>query len=56
MDRFENLRTFVKVADFGSISAAAEHLGIAKSAVSRRISDLGSNDGGCNCFAAPRGS
>ena len=40
MDRFENLQTFVKVANFGSISAAAEHLGIAKSAVSRRISEL----------------
>ncbi|WP_455201924.1 LysR family transcriptional regulator [Kaarinaea lacus] len=40
MDRFENLQTFVKVVDFGSISAAAEHMGIAKSAVSRRISEL----------------
>jgi len=40
MDRFENLQTFVKVVDFGSISAAAERLGIAKSAVSRRITEL----------------
>ncbi|HEY5603871.1 MAG TPA: LysR family transcriptional regulator [Gammaproteobacteria bacterium] len=40
MDRFQNLQTFIKVVDFGSISAAAEHLGIAKSAVSRRITEL----------------
>lgn len=40
MDRFENLHTFIKVVDFGSISAAAERMGIAKSAVSRRISEL----------------
>ncbi|MCI0505460.1 MAG: LysR family transcriptional regulator [Gammaproteobacteria bacterium] len=40
MDRFENLHTFVKVVDFGGISAAAEHLNIAKSAVSRRITEL----------------
>ncbi|WP_455207263.1 LysR family transcriptional regulator [Kaarinaea lacus] len=40
MDRFANLQTFIKVVDFGSISAAATRLGIAKSAVSRRISEL----------------
>ena len=40
MDRFENLKTFIKVVDFGTISAAAERMGIAKSAVSRRISEL----------------
>jgi len=40
MNRFEDLQTFVKVAEFGSISAAADRLGIAKSAVSRRISEL----------------
>jgi len=40
MDRFENLQTFIKVVDFGTISAAAERMGIAKSAVSRRISEL----------------
>ncbi|WP_455366556.1 LysR family transcriptional regulator [Kaarinaea lacus] len=40
MDRFENLQTFIKVVDFGSISGAANHLGIAKSAVSRRITEL----------------
>lgn len=40
MDRFENLHTFVKVVDFGSITSAAEHLGIAKSAVSRRVTEL----------------
>lgn len=40
MNRFENLQTFIKVVDFGSISAAAERMGIAKSAVSRRISEL----------------
>jgi DNA-binding transcriptional LysR family regulator len=40
MNRFENLQTFIKVADFGSISGAADHLGVAKSAVSRRVAEL----------------
>lgn len=40
MDRFGDMQTFVRVVETGSISAAAEHLGIAKSAVSRRLSDL----------------
>ena len=40
MARFEELETFVRVVEAGGISAAAEHMGIAKSAVSRRISDL----------------
>lgn len=40
MDRLEEMRTFVKLVERGSITAAAEHLGIAKSAVSRRLADL----------------
>jgi DNA-binding transcriptional LysR family regulator len=40
MDRLEEMRTFVKVVEHGSITAAAEHLGIAKSAVSRRLANL----------------
>jgi DNA-binding transcriptional LysR family regulator len=40
MNRLENIHTFIKVADFGSISATAAHLDIAKSAVSRRIMEL----------------
>jgi DNA-binding transcriptional LysR family regulator len=40
MDRLEEMRTFVKVVEAGSITAAAERLGIAKSAVSRRLVDL----------------
>lgn len=40
MDRFEEMRTFVKVVESGSITGAAERLGIAKSAVSRRLADL----------------
>ena len=40
MDRFESMRTFVRVVDSGGISAAADSLGIAKSAVSRRLADL----------------
>ncbi|MEH3123021.1 MAG: LysR family transcriptional regulator [Sphingomonas phyllosphaerae] len=39
-DRFEDLRTYVTVVSCGGINAAAAELGIAKSAVSRRISDL----------------
>jgi len=40
MDRLENMRTLVRVVDHGGISAAAERLGVAKSAVSRRIGEL----------------
>lgn len=40
MDRFEALRTFVRVVDSGGISAAADSLGVAKSAVSRRLGEL----------------
>jgi len=40
MDRFEEIQTFIKVVKAGSLSAAAERLDIAKSAVSRRLSDL----------------
>ncbi|MFP4251956.1 MAG: LysR family transcriptional regulator [Guyparkeria sp.] len=40
MDRFTALSTFVCVADTGTISAAAGRLGIAKSAVSRRLREL----------------
>ena len=40
MDRLEEMRTFVQVADAAGITGAAERLGIAKSAVSRRITEL----------------
>lgn len=40
MARFEAIQAFMRVVEAGSISAAAERLGIAKSAVSRRLSDL----------------
>ena len=40
MDRIENLRTFVTVAATGSLSAAARHLDIAASAVTKRIDQL----------------
>jgi DNA-binding transcriptional LysR family regulator len=40
MDQLEEMRTFVKVVESGSMTAAAERLGIAKSAVSRRLADL----------------
>lgn len=40
MDRIAELETFVQVADTGGIGAAAERLGVAKSAVSRRLKDL----------------
>ncbi|MDH3355670.1 MAG: LysR family transcriptional regulator [Chromatiales bacterium] len=45
MDRFEEMRTFVKVVEAGSLSAAADRLDIAKSAVSRRLADLESRLG-----------
>ncbi|MEX0644452.1 MAG: LysR family transcriptional regulator [Parvularculaceae bacterium] len=40
MSRLEEIATFVAIAEAGSISRAAERLRIAKSAVSRRLSDL----------------
>lgn len=40
LDRFEDLRTFVTVAQVGGFAAAADRLGIVKSAVSRRIREL----------------
>jgi len=40
MDRFENMNTFIRVVEVGSISGAAERTGTAKSAVSRRLKEL----------------
>ncbi|MDH5387222.1 MAG: LysR family transcriptional regulator [Gammaproteobacteria bacterium] len=40
MDRFENMRAFIRVVETGSISGAADRLGVAKSAVSRRLKEL----------------
>jgi len=40
MDRFENMSVFIRVVETGSISAAALRLGVAKSAVSRRLKEL----------------
>lgn len=45
MDRFDELQTFVSVVDAGSFSRAAERTGMAKSAVSRRLSALESRLG-----------
>jgi len=40
MNRFENMDTFIRVVETGSISAAADRAGVAKSAVSRRLKEL----------------
>ncbi len=40
MDRFENMAAFTRVVEAGSISGAADRLGVAKSAVSRRLKEL----------------
>jgi DNA-binding transcriptional LysR family regulator len=40
MDKFEDIQAFIAVVDAGSFTAAAERLGSAKSAVSRRVSAL----------------
>ena len=45
MSRFEEMRNFVRVVEAGSISKAAEQLGIAKSGVSRRLAELESRLG-----------
>lgn len=40
MDRIDDLQAFVAVVEAGSFTAAADRLGIAKSAISRRVSSL----------------
>ena len=40
MNRFENMDTFIRVVEAGSISGAAGRLNVAKSAVSRRLKEL----------------
>lgn len=40
VDRFEELRTFATIVEAGGVNAAAANLGIAKSAISRRLSEL----------------
>ncbi len=40
MNRFENMDTFIRVVEAGSISGAADRLEVAKSAVSRRLKEL----------------
>ncbi|MXS85992.1 LysR family transcriptional regulator [Nitrosomonas sp. HPC101] len=40
MDRFENMNTFVRIVEAGSISAAADRMNTAKSVVSRRLKEL----------------
>jgi len=40
MDKFEDIQAFIAVVDAGSFTAAADRLGSAKSAVSRRVSAL----------------
>lgn len=40
MDRFDNMNTFIRVVELGSISGAANKMGVAKSAVSRRLKEL----------------
>jgi len=40
MDRFEDMRCFVQVAEMQSVTKAAQHLSLAPSAVSRRLRDL----------------
>lgn len=40
MDRYENMNTFVRVVETGSISAAANRMDVAKSVVSRRLKEL----------------
>jgi len=40
MSRFEAMQTFVRIVEQGGISRAAESLDLAKSAVSKRLSDL----------------
>ena len=45
MGQFEEMQNFVRVVEAGSISKAAEQLGLAKSGVSRRLVELESRLG-----------
>jgi molybdenum-dependent DNA-binding transcriptional regulator ModE len=45
MDRYAEMQIFVRVAESGSLSATAERMNIAKSAVSRRLAELESRLG-----------
>ncbi|MDQ1363829.1 MAG: LysR family transcriptional regulator [Pseudomonadota bacterium] len=45
MDRYTEMQIFVRVAESGSLSATAERMNIAKSAVSRRLAELESRLG-----------
>jgi DNA-binding transcriptional LysR family regulator len=45
MSHFDEMQMFVRIVDAGSISKAADQLGVAKSGVSRRLSDLESRLG-----------
>lgn len=45
MSKYEDLEAFVRTIEAGSFTAAAQHMGVAKSAVSRRIQDLESRLG-----------
>ncbi len=45
MDRFQEIQTFVRIVEAGSISGAAERMRVAKSVASRRLSDLESRLG-----------
>ena len=40
VDRFEELRTYIAIVETGGVNAAAAKMGIARSAVSRRLSEL----------------
>lgn len=40
MDRLDAMRTFARVAELGSFSAAAQQLGVARSAVTRQVAGL----------------
>lgn len=40
MDRYKTMQTFVQVAKYGSLTAAARSLGISRALVSRQITDL----------------
>jgi len=40
VNQFDDMQTFVRIVEAGSITVAAEQLGTVKSAVSRRLSEL----------------
>ncbi|CAH2793207.1 MAG: Chromosome initiation inhibitor [uncultured Paraburkholderia sp.] len=55
MDRFAQVEFFVLTADLGSLTRAAERLGLSNAAASRMLSARSKTGSVCGSWSAPRG-